>query len=61
MVMAMPDRELTKEEVDQRARDLARRVMSAPPQPRTKPKPAAKSVCSDVAKPRKRGRAGAES
>jgi len=30
--------DLTKEEIDQRARELARRVMSMPPKPRVKPK-----------------------
>jgi hypothetical protein len=32
------DRELTKEEIDRRARELARRVMSMPPKPRVKKK-----------------------
>jgi hypothetical protein len=31
MLVVMPDQELTKEEVDQRARELARRVMTTPP------------------------------
>jgi hypothetical protein len=32
------DQELTKEEIDRRARELARRVMSMPPKPRVKAK-----------------------
>ncbi len=35
------DQELTKEEIDQRARELARRVMSMPPKPRVKKEGAA--------------------
>ena len=49
--------DLSPEEVDQRARELARRVMSQPYKPQEwpkKPKPAG----SDDAKPRKRGQAG---
>jgi hypothetical protein len=34
------DKELTKEEIDRRARELARRVMSMPPKPRVKGKAA---------------------
>jgi hypothetical protein len=32
------EQELTKEEIERRAGELARRVMSQPPQPRKKPK-----------------------
>jgi hypothetical protein len=45
--MAVLDQELTKEEIDRRARELARRVMSMPPKPRVKPKP----VQTDQQKP----------
>ena len=54
------EHELTHEEVDQRARELARRVMSQPYKPQEwpkKPKPAG----SGDAKPRKRVPTGAAS
>jgi len=51
--------EFTKEEVERRAGELARRVMSQPPQPRTKPKPPAKAGAD--AKPRKRRQAASGS
>ncbi|HUZ63132.1 MAG TPA: hypothetical protein VMU82_05410 [Acetobacteraceae bacterium] len=47
-------KELTKVEVEHRARELAQRVMAKPPQPRIKPKAAAKVVADDDAKPGKR-------
>jgi hypothetical protein len=53
--------ELTPEEVDRRARELAQRVMSQPYKPQEwpkKPRPAAKPKGSGDAKPRKRGQAG---
>jgi hypothetical protein len=52
--------ELTKEEAERRAREVARRMLTTPPQPRTKPKPDAKAA-GDGAKPRKRGRPAAAS
>lgn len=53
------EKEPTKEEVERRAKELARRVMSTPPQPRTKPKPAKET--GGASKPRKRGRAASGS
>jgi hypothetical protein len=41
------ENELTKEEIDRRARELARRVMSMPPKPRVK----GKAVQTDEQKP----------
>jgi hypothetical protein len=62
MLVAMQDRELTKEEVDQRARALARRVMSTPAKPQEWPKkPKATSARSGASKPRKCGHAATES
>ncbi len=52
------EEELTKEEIDRRARELARRVMAKPPQPREwpkKPKSEATPARSVASKPRKRG------
>ena len=58
MLVAMTDQELTKDEVDQRARELARRVMTTPPKPQEWPKkPKATPDRSGASKPRKRGRA----
>jgi hypothetical protein len=54
------DKELTKEEVAARARELAQRVMAKPPQQQEWPKKPTKSR-SNASKPRKRGRAGAAS
>ena len=54
------DKELTKEEIEERAKELARRTMAQPPQPQEWPKKPTKAQ-SDAAKPRKRGRAGAAS
>jgi len=45
------EKELTKEEVERRAMELARRVMAKPPAPRIKAK-----AGGAVAKPKKRGR-----
>jgi hypothetical protein len=56
--------ELSKEEIERKARELARRVMSTPPQPHSwpkKPKRDAKPDRSGASKPRKRGRVGEES
>lgn len=44
---------LTSEEVGRRAQELARRLMSRPPEPRVKSKPA-KSGRGGVSKPEKR-------
>jgi hypothetical protein len=38
MVRQVDENELTKEEIERRAGELAARVMSMPPQPRVKPK-----------------------
>src|SRR5438105_1054650 len=47
-----------KEEVERRARELAQRVMSKPPQPQAWPKkPKATKSRADAAKPSKRARA----
>lgn len=43
--------EFTKEEAEQRARAVARRMLNTLPQPRTKPKAAAKAVRTPGAKP----------
>ncbi len=52
------EQELTKEEIDRRAREIARRVMSTPPQPQQWPgKSKAKATPERVSKPRKRVRA----
>jgi len=54
------DQDLTPEELDQRAQELARRVMSRPHQPQVWPKkrkPAATPARSDPAKPKRRARA----
>lgn len=51
------EQELTPDEVDQRARELARRVMSQPYKPQEWPKKP-KPTGSDDAKPRRRGQAG---
>jgi len=48
--------EFTQDEVERLAGELARRVMSQPPQPRTKPKSAAKADAD--AKPKKRRQGG---
>jgi hypothetical protein len=48
--------ELTKEEIEQRARELARRTMGRPPQPHEWPKkaaPKAKADRSDASRPQK--------
>ncbi len=53
--------ELIPEEVDKRARELARRVMSKPPERQQWPgrgKQKATPTPSGASKPRKRGRAG---
>jgi hypothetical protein len=59
-LLVMPEPELTKEELDRRAGELAQRVMSKPPQPHVWPKkakPDAKPARSGASKPRKRERA----
>ena len=56
----MTDSEIPTEEVERRARELARRVMSKPPQPRAKPKSSTKSDPGDASRPRKRARAASE-
>jgi hypothetical protein len=54
--------ELTKEEAERRAGDLAHRLMSKPPQPQEWPKKEApKEAPARASKPRKRGRAGGAS
>lgn len=49
--------ELTKEELERRAGELARRVMNTPPKPRAKPKPTKKTP-ERASKPKKRERVG---
>ena len=51
------ERELTKKQIDQMARELARRVMSKPPRPRTKPN-TVKPDRERASKLEKRGQAG---
>jgi hypothetical protein len=53
------EHDLTKEEIERRAGELARRVMSTPPKPRAKQKPEPTPAAPErVAKPRKRGQVG---
>jgi hypothetical protein len=54
------EQEFTPEEAERRAREVARRMLNTPPQPRTKPKPDAKAA-GGAAKPRKRGRVASAS
>jgi len=50
------DKEPTKDEVDRRARELARRVMEKAPEPQAWPgRPKPKKAPGGDAKPRKRG------
>ena len=48
-----------KDVIEQRARDLARRVMAKPPAPRVKPQPT--KARDDGAKPKKRAPVASES
>jgi hypothetical protein len=57
----MDQDDLPKEEAERRAQAVARRMLNTPPQPRTKPKPAATTSRAHGAKPGKRGQAGAAS
>ena len=55
------EKELPKEEVKRRARELARRVMASPPQRQEWPKQKPTKSRGVASKPRKRAQAGAAS
>jgi hypothetical protein len=56
----MSEELLPADDVVRRAQEAARRLMSTPPQPRVKPKPA-RSAPDDASKPRTPSPAGEES